>query len=334
MVQHRTVRDPNAPGFPHATNTGFRRGCPCEDCRVAHLRAEKAYRVRRDRGIKLLVPASRTATHLRRLLEHPDASIALISRLCGVSRTTLMRVLEGANDTIHRDRETRVLAVTLEQVLAETPFRSDQVQVTVQRIRSMQAQGWSLAWQARQLGRGCPVLFDLVDGQAARVTAKTADKVAKLAAEVDGKWGPSTLSRRQAAAAGWHPLADYDDHGNLLVDEIDPEQERAEQGMEVLRLALDKLSVGAIAEQSGVAFETVRRYKEKAGLMLDSHGGYCEFKQPEQVKVVRDVLFGYEWEGWTAKEALAKLDIPVHRAPRRGPQPGAGRGLPRSRKAA
>ena len=68
------------------------------------------------------------------------------------------------------------------------------------------------------------------------------------------------------------------------------------------------------------SIDTVRHYKVGAGIQLARKGGAADFKDPDRVKVVTDVLYGYEWEGWSAAEALAKLDLTVHAEPKRGPK--------------
>jgi hypothetical protein len=313
-VNHKVVHDLTDPAFPHGTRIGRRRGCTCVPCKRARNLADKKRTIDRQMGTPAHVPIGPVFEHLTRLVAHPDVNASVLARaVSGVSNTTINRILGGSVDTTTPQIETALLALTLDSVLPHAAFNSDAVKVTMQLMRSMQAQGWSLAWQAAQLGRESGVVFDFLNGKNGRITVVNQRKIAALARQVDGKWGPSEIAARQAREAGWYPLAAYDENGDLIPEavEIDSEETAAAQVMRVLEMAARAVGNERIAAETGLPEGRVRTYRAAAGLHMDKDGKGYKHRDPAQAEKVREVAHSYEWDGWTAVQSLEKLGIKV-----------------------
>lgn len=314
MPNHKVVHDPDDPTFPHGTRTGRRRGCPCRPCKDARNTAEKKRTVDRAQGIPAAVPIGPVLAHLNVLVSHPDVNASVLARAVrGVSRTTISRILDGSVKTTTPAIEASLLALTLDAVLPQAAFASDGTKLAVQLMRSMQAMGWSLRWQAEQLGRSSGVLFDFLNGENGRITVRNQQRIAALAAQVDGKWGPSKIAARQAREAGWYPLAAYDEHGDLIPEAVVevPEETAAALALRVIEMAANAVGNEHIARRTGVQFGAVRAYRVAAGLKMKREGRSYMHQDPGRAREVLDICRLYEWEGWTAVQTLEKIGVKV-----------------------
>lgn len=315
MANHTVTRDPSDPTFPHGTTSGRRRGCDCQKCKDARFRAEKRQRMNRAAGLSALVPASPARDRLQELLQHPDVSLTVLAQCSGYSRAAITRVATGVSATISPEFDRILRAMTLEDALSLRAFRTGGRKRVIQQMYSMQAQGWPLSWQARRLGRSWSTLQDVLHGSSDRVTTAFAQKVDRLAAELDGKWGPSEVAKRNARQNGWYPLAAYDEDGDLIAGAVSMSEDDAiaEAVINALRLSVQGDSIQQVYEKTGVSHKDVRAYRAVTGLTKDrpgkEQGRIWVFTDPAAVERVREVCAKYEFEGWSAAKALAELGV-------------------------
>ncbi len=231
------------------------------------------------------VPAAPARRHLQMLLKLGDVQITHIAKCAKVTTSTIYRILDGTNSTITRETATKIAASSPEAVLA---IARERVRVTpkhIQLLRSMQVQGWSLKWQSERLGGTEAWLWGVASKAAKFITADEAEGIVELAEWVDRQariggspWGPSAEAAGKARAAGWHPLAAYDDNRKLLPGAIRTEgtqkQEVVDASVErkirlrldALRLSLDGYSGREVAQLIGTDERQVQRWRTDAGL--------------------------------------------------------------------
>lgn len=321
-MSYRVTHDPTDPEFPHGTNAGWYRNCTCEPCDRAHARLDKVRLMARSRGHRWTHDTPKVGEHIRQLNEVHGFTFAAIARAAKTGGDTVAQIARGNTTWVRRDVGARILATTPEQIGA-LPGVTVPARRSIQMVNSLMALGWTGVWIAQQLGLANPERDGVRRLRASnRINAGTARKVSELVHRVGHMQGPSRNTAKHAAKQGWYPPAAYNDDGDLDQDafEVDPEQLRAELGMEILRRSLLKQGIERIAHDTGASIDTVRHYKVGAGIQLARKGGAADFKDPDRVPVVTDVLYGYEWEGWTAAQALAKLELTVHAEPKRGPK--------------
>jgi hypothetical protein len=283
------IDDPADPDFPHGTATGYAKGChrasPCPatpTCTTAHRRLAKLARARRlgvvAPGPTTRVPAAGLSGHIRTLMAAPGTTLNMIATVSGTHPQTVRACAEG------RGRISRAAA---EKIRATTPAMMGDTLIPatpklIQLLRSMQAQGWSRAWQGRQLGCHPDTLGKIARGGQAKVAARLAARVAALAREVEAKQGPSRSAAIRARNAGWHPLAAYDEDGELIPCAVRDERvERrkadryraAHDRLEVLRLSLGGMAPSDIETRTGVKHDLIQRTRAEAGLRFYTENG-------------------------------------------------------------
>ena len=185
-------------------------GCRCAPCCKARSDYGRRLHYRQVNGT---VEADRVWDygHVRlHLFELREAGIGLrtVAERSGVSRSELARIARWERRWISQDIAAAILAVSLSAppgptVVDATPTRL--------RVRSMAWLGWSLTWQAGQVGTTTGVLSLIATGKQAQCTVATAEAVEALWQRHGGTFGPSTSAATRARAKGWESPMAWDD---------------------------------------------------------------------------------------------------------------------------
>jgi lambda repressor-like predicted transcriptional regulator len=249
---------------------------------------------------------------LQELMDRTGVQPGAIATATGLHRESLQNLLTGKTQKVHTRTAAKFLALTEEKVLA-VPTAKVPAKLSTQLINSMRVQGWSLEWQAEQAKFTVWRLQSILDRTDNFVMAATQASLLALAGRVGPAMGPSWRATRYARAAGWHPLAAYDENGDLIPEAVgdDSSELVAAQVMQVLELAAKAVGNEQIAHQTGVSYGNVRAYRAAAGLNMVKDGRGYKHKDPERAAEVLDVCRSYEWDGWTAVQSLEKLDVKV-----------------------
>lgn len=275
--------NPDHPGFPHGTRVGYNLGCrtACPSSPTCTGRHNRARKCTLWRAMGMLPPADTDMTpaepiraHVTALLEIPDVTNALITELSEVSARALYNVANGVCPTVRVGTARRLLSVSPADVRARLPRPN--CPRFVQLIRSMQVQGFSMGWQAIQLGHNPSWMDKVVRQHLKYLSAKDADALEALARRLESKRGPYVTAAGKARAAGWHPLLAYDDDGNLIPEAVRDESidarigERdrlARERLDVLRLSLVfHLGPREIETRIGVTGALTQKIRAEAGL--------------------------------------------------------------------
>lgn len=180
--------------------------------RRARWHKQRALRVLEGTWQSSWVPAGPARARILQLREQ-GWSIAALEALLGESRGQLgALVYEGHHrhvEQISRQRRQRIM--TLVPCVDGVP---DLCHVpglgTRRRVRALAAIGWSQPALAERLGVAQQTLAATLASDGS-VTARTARRVQAVYADLEQTSGPSTRSRRHAAAQGWAPPAAWDD---------------------------------------------------------------------------------------------------------------------------
>lgn len=299
-------------GFDHSY-TGYCHGCGCDICRAANTQAQRAWRTREQRRPRSpemrdrtrLVPAEPARQALIALMAaNPDyPRIRTYSDLAGISAHTAVELLNGVRVNIQAATERAVFAITRDR-LRQTAGRVPAI-LAVQRVRSMQAQGWPLYWQVAQLGlRGKSPQFE----KHTEVTQSTFRKVDELYRRVGDQQGTSTKSRTDAARLGWLPGIFYDEDSRLIPEAVPrpcktrrliSRGERARVICEAMRLSCRGFSITEVSDMVGISDRQIARWRQVVGL---SSGG------PERTREVLELVETAETaEGPTYDEVAIQL---------------------------
>jgi hypothetical protein len=190
-------------------------GCRCDPCRKACSDYNRRLHYRQVNGT---IEADRVwdygdvRLHLFNLRE---AGIGLrsVAERSGVSRSELARIAGWERRWISQDTARAILAVPLAAPPGPTGVDATPTRL---RIRSMAWLGWSLTWQATQVGTTTGVLSLIATGRQAHCTAATAEAVDALWQRHSGTFGPSASAATRARAKGWEsPMAWDDDEGEV-----------------------------------------------------------------------------------------------------------------------
>ena len=314
MKPHRVTHDPADPQFPHGTNAGYNRGCRRDCCLRGHNRVQVKNKVRRmhNNGVATVGPPMVRA-HIRRLIDETGAAISGVSRAFGLADMTTTRILNGTANVVRADTARRILGTTVADVRA-TPGIMVNGAKTYQQIHSMQAMGYSLEWQKAQLAVPGKPLYALrsVRGES-KVFTHLANAVDALAQRVDGTQGPDRRAASLARLHGWHPLAAYDNDGKLIPEAVDTDSAEAQaaEAMRVIWQAAKGVGNERIAAEIGMPFGRVRAYRAAAGLKMERDGQKYKHRSPRRAKEVLDICRSYDFEGWTAMQALEKIGVPL-----------------------
>lgn len=219
--------------------SGYTGGCRCETCKAGkrdllrHRRRMKAY----GRPITDLVDVGPARDHLKKLLA-AGVSLDKICEESGVSYGALSRTLYLG--------QKRMKSASSEAILALTSVdTSESLSVvdpagTRRRVQALAVLGWSVAWQARQIGM-FPTDLHTVARADGGVTARTASRIRDL---YEQHWNvtppasqPTSVTRNAAVRRGWLPPMAWDDD---LIDLPDADLE-AELSRRVAAMDLTEL---------------------------------------------------------------------------------------------
>jgi hypothetical protein len=201
---------------------GYRKPCPCEECRATLLSAKKRYRVRRESGRPGLVDAAPARKRLKQLLK--TMSQQQIKAITGCDDCNLRLILDGTRTQIRRDTLQRILSVKPEPPAPGTYLDATG---TRRRIQALRAIGWSARALAEAAGTGESVIERICDGQPTVrgvVAVKIQDAYARLSQTPAPAGRSATRAKGYATANGWAPPEYWDD------DDIDDPATQAQLG--------------------------------------------------------------------------------------------------------
>ena len=177
---------------------------------IPGIPAHKVYRLRKARGTTPRVPVDRARAHVRRLLKLGLTKEA-IARAAGIAPGHAARIAfdspaDPPKRLIDRRVERAVLAVT------HMPHPRQAVCLAIgarRRAEALAALGWSMTWQAQQLGKATANYCGEISKT--RVSYPTWVAVRDLYDRHCMTPGPSTKAASIAKARGWAPPLAWDD---------------------------------------------------------------------------------------------------------------------------
>jgi hypothetical protein len=136
---------------------GYASGCRCEVCRDGWRVYQRDRRRDQVAGLPRLVPAPETRRHLRRLMTAGYCPTA-IAAASGVSRSGVQRILQGRSHQVRRVVADAILAVPLDEVIAEhrvpTPIvlrlMAEMADAGLSQRAQLSGAGLSCKWRARR----------------------------------------------------------------------------------------------------------------------------------------------------------------------------------------
>lgn len=224
MPRTPVVRDPNHPDFPHATPTGYNRGCACDRCKRAEHRYRKQLRIdriRTGRSRKTIARDQQQAAvdHVTRLLEQvPTISLQALLSAAGIPPGSQRSIdFRSGMAQVTYDR---LMALTVERVrqhAAFVPFEKFEFLA-----RTTQALGYSLRWQSEQTGIA---VQSTLAGGVSTVRVDTYARMQALAKRIGDRMATPestgltkaaiTHSKNAARGQGFYPPIFYDEDGTL-----------------------------------------------------------------------------------------------------------------------
>lgn len=253
------TKDVTDPEFPHGTERGYFRGCHARCCVHAHSKAQtlREMAVARDGHLDDLMALAQT--HLLRLLDY--GTIRDIEHAAQVDPRTTRKVRDGTIEHIRRATVMRLLQTTPADVAAGSKWGNKKL--ALQQSRSMMRLGYTLKWQTERTGvnmRDMPMYE--------RISKRSAEKIAALAAEVGDREGPSRVTAERARRQGWHVPGAYDEHGDLIpwAVRVDERAEAAAEEREQRRADYERIQAlyergvmpADIVDATGLSVNTVQ----------------------------------------------------------------------------
>lgn len=166
----------------------------------------KVYRLRKERGTLARTPVDRARAHVAHLLDLGLTKEA-IARVAGVSPGHVARVLTDPDKKlIDRRVEAALLRVT------HRPHPAQAVCLAIgaqRRAQALAAMGWSISWQAEQLGKR--VTNYSTELRHVRLSYPTWVAVKDLYDRHSMTRGPFPVAAKRAHSAGWAPPLAWDD---------------------------------------------------------------------------------------------------------------------------
>lgn len=199
--------------LPHGT-ARWARGCRCFTCRVARARAGtelKRWRSSRDKDFALQA-AARVSAVMDELGE--IGTHASVAKAMGVSTATVHQLLSLGPSQYRRSTIEAAMNLTAEDVLQHSHFLP--AKISVQRLRSLYALGWSFRALAELGGIDKKSVLRLAHGHQSIVRRDLHKKVAALANRLGDREGPSRRAREEAQRNHWYPPGCYDSRGNYI----------------------------------------------------------------------------------------------------------------------
>lgn len=212
-VAARVVRDPYDPRFPHGTTRGYARLCSCDECRASHANAEAKRAWNAMNGKVPLTDAEPVRAHLAAVVAATGCTARQVTMATGQNRRVVLHVLAGSRSRVRQETAAALLAFTGAHV-PEPPPQYVPRQRAEFMVRTLQAHGWPLQWQAEKLGQ--PNLQGprfLWDTRSPFVARRTMAAVAALHRRYRYVEGPDDGARREARHLGFFPYAAYDEDG-------------------------------------------------------------------------------------------------------------------------
>jgi hypothetical protein len=179
-----------------------KRTCECMVCPKCRAREEsrRRYRLAAYGQWEPYGDLEQVRAHLN-LCRDNKLGLARISKITGISTSTLSRIRRGVGKYVTKTVADTILAVDPNATVRVNPTG------TARRIRSLVALGWSTYAIAERLGCTQNRVWELTE-ERAWVTPATHNKVSALFDNLCMTPGPSAISRSRAAAKGWPvPLA-------------------------------------------------------------------------------------------------------------------------------
>lgn len=211
--QAEPVDQPVCQAPPHVSaNTGYRNyKCHCPRCRTGARDYDNQRRVGRRNGTwRSLVDAQPTLNHLNQLAK-VGVGYRRIARAAKLSPEVVRRYMSDTD----RPFPKRIRPASAEALLRVTGRDALEAGARVpalgsrRRARALAALGWSLTWQAQQVGVSrTDYANSLIHPQ---VSAGRAAAIAGLFDRFSGTPGPSSHARLGAQRRGWPPPLAWDD---------------------------------------------------------------------------------------------------------------------------
>lgn len=203
----------------HGTSSGYTSGCRQDCCRRPHLRAQKAWRLRRQRGYEPLVDAQPMRDHIASLQGQGMSFNAIALSAGWLSRRHLEESM--GHKKVTRATYARVMAVTL---ASDTrPNRYVESSGAQLRLRALSCMGWTMRDLSERTGLDRKGITEIQNGTTPEVRAKTRDAISAIYDELWDTDGPSIRTRLRSRRLGWFlPMEldddQLDDPGYLPVD--------------------------------------------------------------------------------------------------------------------
>lgn len=248
--------------------SGYTGGCRCGTCkREKRNSLRNRYRTQAyGRPTTDLVDVAPVRAHIEALMAS-GASLDQISEQAGVSYGVLSRTLYLGQKRMKANSAQALLALASVDV-SDSLARVEASGVR-RRVQALAALGWSISWQARQVGMVPTDLHQIARGNAG-ATARTAARVRGL---YDQYWDvlpePSrsvSLVRRLASERGYlPPLAWDDDLIDLPDDEFEAELSRRVSLMDDEELRRCATAYKAEGEKSPEVVAAAREWRRRLG---------------------------------------------------------------------
>ncbi|MFE7395684.1 hypothetical protein [Streptomyces sp. NPDC057557] len=249
---------------------GYRDPCPCELCRAERRRANKRFRVNRERGITSFVDPTEARQHLKLL--HQTMAWDDLESATGLPLSTLNLLYAGRRTKIRRETHDKILATRA------NPSRAQLIDVTgsMRRVQALLYVGHSLRVIARECGASRNRIHSISNGAQPTIRREFAERIAeaykRLAFRPPARDRFTTRTRNAAKARRWNgPLAWDDDIDD---PEAQPEAGKRREGgpgrrekvdaLEVARLTAAGKSAEQIAQELRCHKRTVVRARGRA----------------------------------------------------------------------
>lgn len=309
---------------PHGTPERYRRHCGCDACTRAITRYNKRRRIAVATGTRRRrwAPPEReeaARAHLRAIRATQGLSFTAIGRATTppTSGNHLSDIADGRARPSWKVADA-ILALEVGAVIDPSPTSVDVTDLAWY-VRTMQALGYSLAWQSRQVStalRRNVNLHDFLGRPAIRSTDLVA-AVVELAATVgDREATPDrdltssaiTYSKRLAAAKGYYPPIYYDDDRRLIWQAVPTHPWARDDRIATARVAaVAALLAGTpVAEAAAAAGLSVRR-TEEAFTRLSKHWGWRS-SWPVRRRVEAIIA---AWRSGEASSTTTALDLRI-----------------------
>lgn len=170
----------------------------------------KRWRIENERGLKRIVDPGKAQDHVQTLVSEHGVSLRGIAEAANVSAFIISDLNRNLKQSIHRDTEKAILAVTAEAVLARPNAEGFVPNIGGRRrIQALMAMGWRHQDLTPLLGLNTA---NIVHQQGEWFTKRKHDAIKDLYGRLWDKRGPATtLSINRITKAGYAPPLAWDD---------------------------------------------------------------------------------------------------------------------------